>query len=220
MKVWIGTFCYELCSDDTAIVVDYDKNCVNSQIIVQKEVKHENKKYIVTGIGEMAFAYVTTNKVLLPSSILNIGKRAFYQCSLRTIRRGATQAKCLQIGERAFFKCYNLETASFGSEYVLNGDRTFAECRMLKNINSQNLIRCLPTETFKDCISLKEFHFSDGLQIESLAFRGVHLQTVHIQTLSDYDQDLLDALKNAEIHCENNSNLTELAYEGYNILIP
>ena len=93
--------------------------------------------YDVTCIGGGAFEYAEITAVSIPSSVIDIGYGAFYQCELLatvTIPDAVTS-----IGEAAFYQCYHLTEVTIGTCVTNIGRSAFARCDRLNAVNISDI---------------------------------------------------------------------------------
>ena len=86
----------------------------------------------VTKIGNDAFAGTGDKyiKIILPSTLKEIGDRAFYYCTSLTeieIPDGVTS-----IGKQAFYSCFHLARVNIPESVTSIGDGAFADCINLR----------------------------------------------------------------------------------------
>lgn len=96
-----------------------DKNSVKPQgkIEIPAKVKHNQKVYSVTAIGQKAFSNATElTSVILPGGITEIKDFAFEKCTkLSSVVMPGTQVK---FGQGTFFLCSEIENVTFGSDWT------------------------------------------------------------------------------------------------------
>ncbi len=118
------------------------------------EVPAEIEGVPVTKIADYAFrqdAY--PKKILLPDSIVEIGRAAFEGCeSLREIRIGEG---CLRIGDSAFSGCKELRTAELSASLTEIGEEAFFGCRQIRVLRLGSSLRRIGDDAFMGCERLR-----------------------------------------------------------------
>lgn len=85
-------------------------------IVIPEKVRHGNKTYTVSAIGQKAFANATgLTSVTLPSGLSEIRDFAFENC--QRLRSVVFPANPVRFGQGTFFLCSAIETVSFGSDW-------------------------------------------------------------------------------------------------------
>lgn len=126
-------------ADGTATLVkappqyDYYSNIIyDSILVIPDSVSYEDKKYVVTEIGDSAFYYYANIKnIQLPSTIKTIGNGAFYYSSIEEINlpEGLTV-----IADNAFCGCMSLDNVVLPESLDSIGHRAFSSCNKLSSI--------------------------------------------------------------------------------------
>lgn len=124
----------------------------------------------VTAIGKMAFYYSDIESIILPNSIVSIGKKAFEGCSkLEIVSLGNG---VISIGENALFGCKLLKSIDIPNSTVEIGIGAFAYCEALEVIHIGSGVRFISSRAFNFCTSLKEIHFSGTEELWSSIEKG------------------------------------------------
>ena len=121
-------------------------------------------------IGMSAFAESKlSNELVLPKSLVEIGKYAFENCSSLTSVYASGILKI--IGDYAFKGCYSLEDVTLGSgsnSLEKIGLHAFEYCSKLKKVGELGVVPLLPSSlwfigmnAFKDCASLEPHKLAD-----------------------------------------------------------
>ena len=96
-----------------------DKSYAKPQgtIEIPAKVRHNQKVYSVTAIGQKAFSNATElTSVILPGGITEIKDFAFEKCTkLSSVVMPGTQVK---FGQGTFFLCSEIENVTFGSDWT------------------------------------------------------------------------------------------------------
>ncbi|MCL2822202.1 MAG: leucine-rich repeat domain-containing protein, partial [Firmicutes bacterium] len=170
--------------------------------IINELILNESLKYI----GEFAFARTTLNIFVLPSSVEELGRGAFFRnqwlttvdltgnsiiteikqdtfsfnSALTSIR---IPANIIHIGDYAFRDCSNLHTLTFHHNSALQtiGDRAFIGNNALSEISLPSTVRSIGLEAFRDSSGLEIVFIDpegDLLSIGAGAFKGTMLHYI------------------------------------------
>jgi len=149
------------------------------------KVPIEFKGYKVISIGESAFSSTEIKSITIPSSIIDIGKSAFYGC--KKLTDVVLEEGVKSIGEGAFLGCSSLRNISLPMSLENIGDssfefcsslskivipekiiklncRIFAHCEKLVNVKLPTRLRNIEALAFAWCPSLKEIEFPNTLE--------------------------------------------------------
>lgn len=130
----------------------------------------------------------------LPSTVTEIGYRAFYGTSITSIEFGddfvgflgsnLTTKQYNQDYSSTFQNCTKLETVVFNEDCPMtNIGNAFTGCSSLKTITNLPAITKIASNAFSGCAALTEFTIPEGVtQIASFAFKGAGLTSVVIPT--------------------------------------
>lgn len=137
-----------------------------------KAGKYYDEKYItipetyngklVTGIDDNAFKGKNIEVVKIPSSVIEIGSYAFYDCDLLTTIEfySNSQTRVLSeissietIGDYAFYNCSSLENFEFSNNLTYLGKYAFANCSNLNEIVIPNSLENILDGTFKNAFN-------------------------------------------------------------------
>lgn len=107
----------------------------------------------------------------IPSSLKNIGEKAFYKCSALKMITG--QDRLTAIWSHAFEDCTSLSALPACPELACLGDYAFAGCTGLKQIHIPQNLSTIQAGTFKDCVHTEHIYFPWGLkEIHTCAFEN------------------------------------------------
>ena len=105
-------------------------------------------------IPDFAFdACTSLKKVVLPSSVLILGKKCFRGCE--NLNEINLPTRLISIGDCAFIRCA-FEEITLPKKITLIPDCCFSGCRSLKNVNVSTNLSAVEEEAFKNCTSLKD----------------------------------------------------------------
>lgn len=145
-------------------------------------------------IGDYAFQFCLTSAFNIPSSVTEIGERAFNNCEYITdivIPEGVKAIKSYTfsdcdrltsvtlpnsvetIGDGAFSYCTKLETITMPSNLREIGNDAFRYCTALQSIEIPAMVRTIGVYAFYNCPALKEIIIPEGVEtIEDDTFHG------------------------------------------------
>ncbi len=118
--------------------------------------------------------------VVLPDSIVKIGKSAFINChNLKSVTLGEN---ITEIGEAAFSFCSVLRDITIPDNVTIMEKKAFRHCRNLTNVYIGKGLAVISAATFEECTSLQSIVIPDGVtEIGEAAFYECsHLYTVTI----------------------------------------
>ena len=96
-------------------------------VVIPDSVTFNNKKYVVTGIDQLAFSFCTNiTSVTIPNTVTEIGGRAFEYCS--SLSSITIPNSVVSIGSGAFQGCSGLTTITIPNSVVSIGSGAFSGC--------------------------------------------------------------------------------------------
>ncbi len=157
---------------------------------------HNRYRFLVSTIGDNAFASSTVTKVTLPTTIVTIGDNAFLNCqrldSVKIADNAFDKFKLKEIGANAFRNCYVLSGFHFGKYLQSIGEAAFCYCYNLSDLTLQRSAAIatkafmgsgiksltLPdtvsyeirSQTFMNCKQLKEANLGGTVYLADMAF--------------------------------------------------
>lgn len=125
-------------------------------VVVPRSVKYGGKNYIVTGIGDRAFANcIRMQGIELPNTLFVIGERAFYRCTdLRVI---AMSKSVTSIGASAFESCVSLVDVVIPDAVVEMGAYAFKDCVKVRHFVISHSLEYIPEGAFLNCKSVTDY---------------------------------------------------------------
>lgn len=98
----------------------------SGEIIIPEKITYEDTEYVVTAIGEYAFAGAEISTIIIPGNIETIGHWSFGKCynlSSITLSEGL-----VSIGSEAFYDDYNLSSIVLPNSLKEIGENAFYGC--------------------------------------------------------------------------------------------
>lgn len=112
-------------------------------------------------------------RVILPSSLKRIGKRAFYGCV--SLKEVVVPESVYILDEEMFMNCTSLEHIVLPSQTTEIFPRMFCNCRSLHDFTIPEYVRIIDVEAFRRCYSLEYIKKNEQLeQIMERAFEDCH----------------------------------------------
>ena len=151
----------------------YDKN--GEYEGVKDEVARIKKVIIpdsVTNIRKCAFYYFENlTSVTIPDSVTSIGYAAF--CGCKSLTSITIPDSVTSIGEYAFKKCKNLKNITLPNNITYIGKVTFYDCKSLESIIIPDGVTSIGRDAFRDCENLEDISLPDSVtDIGYSAFSG------------------------------------------------
>ena len=161
---------YSVNSDGRTCTVTGIGSCTDSEICIPKE---SPEGYIVTKIGDKAFADSLATSIIIPDSVTEIGVRAFYNCTGITEIRIPSSVKT--IGTQIFYKASGLTTVYYDSTYSAE-DNTFLNIANIKKVVFGG--ESVPSYILYNCTNITEVEITDDVtSIGRYAFDGCNSLT-------------------------------------------
>lgn len=125
----------------TLTVTKGEKN-YKGNLIIPATIEYKGKSFTVAGIGDFAFCDVESQyanqantellSVSIPSSVINIGHSAFWQCT--SLSSVIISNGCNYIDEYAFMDCTSIESITIPNSVKSIGGGAFGGCTSLKKV--------------------------------------------------------------------------------------
>ena len=111
-------------------------------------------------------------RVIIPSSVVNIGKSAFYGCNgITSVEFLGTGLKV--IGEESFRDCTKLANITLPNTLQSIGSHAFYNCKNLTIVNIPDSVVFMGAEAYRFCISLRTLTIGKGVEnLEEYTFGG------------------------------------------------
>ena len=176
----------------------------------------------VSTIADNAFKNCTNIiKVMIPDSVISIGKNSFYGC--KNLSTAIIGNRVEQIGEYAFAVCNSLESIVIPDSVTSLGKYAFYECKNLSNVYLGNSLTSISDYTFLRCSSLTGIIIPESVtSIGSCAFQFCeNLKDLTIsggvKEIRDYAFSLCHSLVNVVIPDTVTSIGKQAFYECYKL---
>lgn len=139
-----------------------------------------------TTISDGAVKNAAVKSVILPSSLVRIGKNAFSGSGISQI---SVPDAVTYIGVGAFSDCASLKSVKLSSKAEVLDTGAFKGCVALESIVIPNGVKCLSSDLFAGCVKLASVGLGAVEEIEQYAFTDcTSLKTVGIpSTVSECD---------------------------------
>ena len=111
-------------------------------------------------IGNKAFFDTKLMSIEIPNTVTNIGEQAFLGCSI--LDEITIPNSCTNIGQYAFYICNNLSSVNLSNSITNINDYTFSGCS-LDSIDIPNSVKTIGSHAFEFC-NLESLVISDSLR--------------------------------------------------------
>ena len=201
--------------DKTATVIRKSSGEYSGSIIIPKTITYKNNEYIVTSIGNSAFAdYSGLTSITIPNSVESIGSRAFYgtawlnnqpdgvvyagkvlytyKGSMPVGTKISIKDGTLGIAGSAFAECSGLTSITIPNSVTYIGNDAFNKCSGLTSVIIPNSVTYIGYEAFFKCSGLTSVTIGSGIRyLSNLTFANCpELTDVYCykeKVLSTYD---------------------------------
>lgn len=206
-------------------------------LIIPYYVEYNGNSYSVTAIDSYTFGTNVINSydiyyqpcneitsVVIPSSVLTIGKSAFQFCTGLTSVTIPTSIS--SIGSQVFYQCTNLSTVYFNATNCGSvGADTWYNCTSLRTLNLGNTVTRIPTNGFQGATRIASITITKKVQtIGDYAFNGcINLTNVTVannSVLNSIGQYAFQNCSNlASINLPNTlTSIGNYAFDGCSLL--
>lgn len=193
-----------------AIVKKVEKDALRGKdIVIPDYVTFKGTKYPVTLVAASAFENAQINSVKLPSSLKEIGLKAFRATNIKELVipasvkkvEGSAFAYCpnltkvtfaasnMELIEGCFAGCHKLQSVTFPAS--LTRDMTydmFRDCPMLTTVTLPKNMRTVPQQMFSGCKSLRKIDLPATVtKIDGHAFSGCPITDLVIPGVTEVD---------------------------------
>ena len=135
---------------------------VDGEVVIPSTAEYEGKIYPVREIADDAFnsSYRMT-KVIIPDSVVKIGRSAFQNCRLKEI---AIPESVTTIGRGAFVCCHGLTKVVIPDSVAVIPDGLFSNCSGLLDVVIPNSVNRIGRRAFERCEKLTNVIIPDSTQ--------------------------------------------------------
>ena len=148
------------------------KRIANGAFFEMQGIEEIMVKGDLESIGLLAFAGSSLKKFIAEGDIQKIGAGAF-TCS--KITEFDCKKDVHSIDKNAFASCYQLEMAQLGSKMSYLGTETFRDCVKLREMTLDGSLKEIPNGAFYGCDSLAKITFPENVSCAPNAFEGCEL---------------------------------------------
>ena len=129
---------------------------LGGHITVPRTVKYQGHKYVVSGVGDGAFANcIRIQGIELPTTVLSIGSKGFYRCTaLRVVQ---LPKSLTTIGSQAFEGCTSLIDVVIPNSVVELGEEVFKDCSSIRHFVLSRALTEIPDGAFQGCSSVTDY---------------------------------------------------------------
>lgn len=164
--------------------------------------------------------------VIIPHSISEIDDYAFASCSsLINITQKGTQnfVDTIRLGEAVFHNCQKIQNINFPRliEFQFGSDNHFVNCVNLEQLSiiaAEYIGNC----SFRNCIKLNTLMLDGEICFNHATFKSAsNVDNFYVfgKVVNVEDKEMLDFISNKTLYIHPNSELQELAYNGYAVKI-
>ena len=199
----VDGFYYEVDLEKMTATLVAGENKQSGEVVVPGTVLYKNREFTVKSIVGAFFGNTEITSVVLPNSIIYLGKNAFAECSSLVAITGLENVNelgvscfaqcesltsielpsCLkEIGSEAFCGCSSLSDIFIPEGVTSIESAAFKNCSALSSINLPMTLTKLSQEMFMDCISLNKIELPVTISIiDEGAFKGC--QSLNLLTI-------------------------------------
>lgn len=165
----------------------------------------------ITHIGDNAFCNTKIYSVIIPTTVITIGKNAFSNCkNLTTIQLpyGLTD-----IGAEAFKNCKTLVKLDLPASLKRIEKKAFNNCMMLNSLTLSNRIEIIGENVFGGCKSLNHFYsLPDIVTPTNCLLYGLSPSVVadYYKSTNDIKSDMRDSHQNSSIAQIETNSITDV----------
>lgn len=221
-----------------AIVKHVEKDALRGKdIVIPDYVTFKGSKYPVTLVAASAFENAQINSVKLPSSLKEIGLKAFRATNIKELVipasvkkvEGSAFAYCpnltkvtfaasnMELIEGCFAGCHKLQSVTFPAS--LTRDMTydmFRDCPMLTTVTLPKNLRTVPQQMFSGCKSLRKIDLPATVtKIGGHAFSGCPITDLVITGVTEVDDSSFMGCKSLKTITINKTLRDKLIDDNY-----
>lgn len=140
------------CGDDLTWKLDS-----NGTLFIEGTGKMYN--YRENDAGDPPWYDLDVNAVYIGDGVTNIGRSAFYGCSMKTLRIPDTVTR---IADSAFWSCSSLKNIDIPEGVVSIGEHSFGSCDSAERVTIPSTLKDIEPDAFTDCYGVKAYQVAAG----------------------------------------------------------
>lgn len=156
---------YKFSDDKKGFIVTGIGTCEDSEVVIP----YYYNDLPVIAISEKAFSKadadrktVQLTKVRIPSSVVEIGEGAFFEC--KHLKEVVIGNGVKIIGKAAFRRCFLLEQLTFGESLSSIGEGAFSECNKIEIVEMPEKVQIIGDYAFFDCKKIKKVVMGENVK--------------------------------------------------------
>lgn len=168
----IGNQAFYQCNSLTSVTIQSGIIAIDSEAFYQcTALSSISLSDTVTEIGDNAFEGSGLTEITLPTSVKDIGEKAFFNCNALTT--ATVKGNVTIINERTFSECNLLESVELPNSVETIDSNAFAKCPVLNNFAFPTGLKTINTHAFAMCAALTSAHLPVGVTtLETAVFGG------------------------------------------------
>ncbi len=119
-------------------------------------------------IGEYAFRSCAIETINIPSRVVKIGESAFESNIDCTDLTFSDNSRLVEIGKKAFYECESIGSAFLPKGLEILGYGAFSGCTMLRDVELPSTLQVLENYAFANCVNLENVEYSGTAQLTTI----------------------------------------------------
>lgn len=156
----LGSSIFQGCSKLENIIIESNCN-INVDMFQGTKWLDERKEEPYIILNDTVLAGKTTGDIIIPLGVKRIGERAFSGTKITTASFPTT---LLNIGSNAFYNCVSLKEVKFANGLKEIGAYAFRSCTKLTMVSLPDTVEELGYGSFSNCSSLQKINLPDGIK--------------------------------------------------------
>lgn len=214
-----GGLRYEASRDGVTCTIIGSTNNLGDELYIPRYING----YQVVSIGDYAFNRVSIKKAFIPDCVVEIGEKAFHNCTKLEEVVFGENSQLQAIQNEAFAECLNLKKIELPNGTQKIGNGAFKRCLALQNFVIPDGVTAIEPNVFSDCSGLKNVVIPNGVtSIQAYAFsRCTALKSLTLpESLTAIGGDAFSSCTNLEsINLDNITSMGSFAFRNCNKLI-
>ncbi len=129
-----------------------------------RKMKTINLPDSLNEIKANCFEYSGIEKIVLPSSVNNIDRQAFYECD-KLVTLEMSNSSITEIPYEVFYGCDSLKYISFPNELTTIGEWSFFNCSSIENLSFPDSVKVIDNGAFISCSKLNDVELPISLTL-------------------------------------------------------